>query len=147
MENGMNNFSGEKNHILPEDDPYNTIVLSGGGINGLTALGAIQYMYDCNKLQNVKTYYATSVGTIISYLLIIGYKPVEIMATVISEKLLDNFKKFNLLNFAHGKGGYQWTSIEDILLNLTLKKCEQPMTFADIYNRYGVPVSICAVKI
>ena len=57
MENGMNNFSGEKNHILPEDDPYNTIVLSGGGINGLTALGAIQYMYDCNKLQNVKIEY------------------------------------------------------------------------------------------
>ena len=36
---------------LVKDDPYDTVVLSGGSVNGTSTLGVLQYMYDNNKLQ------------------------------------------------------------------------------------------------
>ena len=89
---GPNNESAvqrERIQKLPDGDPYDTLVLSGGIVNGITTLGELQYMWDHNKLKNIKKYYGTSVGSIISYLLIIGYEPVEILLNIISEKLID----------------------------------------------------------
>ena len=127
---------------LPDDDPYDTLVLSGGSVNGITTLGALQYMWDKNKLKNIKKYYGTSIGSAISYLLIIGYEPTEILLSMISEKIIDNFKKINVIDIANGDGGFSWDVLDDFLLELTLSKCEQPMSFEDIHNRYNVDL-IC----
>ena len=59
---------------------YDTLVLSGSSIKGITFLGALQYLYDNSLLKNVKTFVGTSSGAMISFLLIIGYTPVEIFA-------------------------------------------------------------------
>ena len=132
---------------IPDDDPYDTLILSGGGINGIITLGALQYMYDHEKLQNIKNYYGTSVGTIISYLLVIGYSPIEILLQIISEKLFDHFKKINIINLTNGSGGFEWQPIDDFLTNLTLAKCEQPMSFEDIYMKYGVKLVFCTYNV
>jgi predicted acylesterase/phospholipase RssA len=123
---------------LIKDDPYDTLVLSGGSVNGISTLGVLQYMYDNNKLQHVKNYYGTSIGSVICYLLILGYNPTEILLNVISEKLIDNYKKINVVDIANGNGGFKWKSIDDFLTNCTLVKCEQPMSFEDIWKRYHV---------
>jgi len=132
---------------LPDNDPYDTLVLSGGSVNGITILGALQYMWDHNKLKNIKKYYGTSVGSIISYLLIIGYEPTEILLNIISEKLIDHFKKINVIDIANGNGGFSWEPIDDFLLELTLTKCEQPMSFEDIYKRYNVSLICCTYNL
>jgi len=134
-------------HILDTEDQYDTLVLSGGSVNGITLLGSLQYLYDNDKLNHIKNYYATSVGTIISYLLILGYKPIEILLKIISEKVLDNFKKINILKLARGNGGFEWQNIEDFLIELTLTKCEQPMSFQDIYDRYGIKFICCTYNL
>jgi predicted acylesterase/phospholipase RssA len=123
---------------LVKDDPYDTLVLSGGSVNGISTLGVLQYMYDNNKLQHVKNYFGTSIGSVICYLLILGYNPTEILLNVISEKLIDNYKKINVVDIANGNGGFKWKSIDDFLINCTLAKCEQPMSFEDIWKRYNV---------
>ena len=132
---------------MPEDDPYDTLILSGGGIKGIITLGALQYMYDNGKLQNIKHYYGTSVGTMISYLLVIGYSPIEILLQIISEKIFDHFKKINIINLTNGSGGFEWQPIDDFLINLTLAKCEQPMSFEDIYMKYGVKLTFCTYNV
>ena len=104
-------------------------------------------MYDNNKLQNIKNYFGTSIGTVISYLLILGYNPTEILLNVISEKLIDNYKKINVVDIANGNGGFSWRSIDDFLTNCTLEKCEQPMSFEDIWKRYNVYFECCAYNI
>jgi len=144
METGNDQYASK---ILPENDPFDTLVLSGGSVNGITTLGALQYMYDHNKLQNIKNYYGTSIGSIIVYLLILGYNPTEILLNVISEKLIDNFKKINVLDIANGNGGFSWQPIDDFLIGLTLVKCEQPMSFEDLYNRYGVKYVCCTYNL
>ncbi len=56
----------------------NILVLSGGGFKGIPMLGALQHLYTTNQLSTVKYYVGTSVGSMICYLLIIGYTPIEI---------------------------------------------------------------------
>ena len=58
---------------------YEKLVISGGGIKGLSGLGALQYLEDNKLLESINTYIGTSIGGIILYLLAIGYKPIEII--------------------------------------------------------------------
>ena len=126
---------------------YNTLILSGGGINGLYTLGGMQYIDDQNYLENVNKYVGTSIGTFICYLIIIGYKPLEIISKVISEKLLEKFEKINLINTINGHGIYPWKHIDDFLINLTLEKCEQTLTFKDIFDKYDCKFICCTYNI
>lgn len=54
------------------------LVISGGGLKGFCALGAVQKLLDEKNLENIKTYCGTSVGSIICLLLNIGYTALEI---------------------------------------------------------------------
>ena len=67
----------ENIEINPVD--FDTIVLSGGSIKGIVTLGALQYAKENYLLENIKTYIGTSSGAIISYLLAIGYNPIEMI--------------------------------------------------------------------
>jgi NTE family protein len=51
----------------------NTLVLSSGGLKGISQIGALKYLHEKNILQNITTYAGTSVGGIICVLLIIGF--------------------------------------------------------------------------
>ena len=55
-----------------------TLVLSGGGLKGIAILGLLQKLYKTGKLNNFDKFIGTSVGSIISLLLSIGYTPLEI---------------------------------------------------------------------
>ena len=72
---------------------YDSIILSGGSIKGFCTLGALQYMQD-NKIidDTLTTFAGTSIGSIISFLLIIGYTPIEIVVYLCSNNVLEMFK-------------------------------------------------------
>ena len=62
-------------------DVYDTICLSGGGLKGFAFVGALEYLHnksyiDLNKINN---FVGTSVGSILSYLLTLGYTVQEII--------------------------------------------------------------------
>lgn len=69
---------------------YTTLVLSGGGAKGIIHLGVLQQYYEKKLLQDIKIGVGTSVGTIILYLLFIGYTPSEIFM----ESQLFDFQEF-----------------------------------------------------
>ena len=56
---------------------FTKLVLSGGGPRGLAIIGALHYAHEKNMLNNINEYYGTSIGSVISLLLLIGYTPVE----------------------------------------------------------------------
>lgn len=56
---------------------YKNLVLSGGGIKGLSIIGAIKYLEDIRILPDIKIYIGSSAGSIISFLAILGYKADE----------------------------------------------------------------------
>jgi predicted acylesterase/phospholipase RssA len=74
----------EKNH-----EPIQHLVISGGGIHGLIFYGILKEMYTQNswKIEDIKTIYGTSVGTIIAIILCL-------MKTQ-NDKNNENDKKYN----------------------------------------------------
>jgi len=69
---------------------FDAVVISGGGTNGILALGSLHYYHE-RKLYNpehVKEYAGASVGSIICLLLACGYYPMEIFREIYD---MDNF--------------------------------------------------------
>ena len=100
---------------------FDTLVLSGGHIKGICHLGALDYLYDNQLLKHIKQYVGTSIGSIISYLLIIGYTPLEIMLEFCKSKYLDKMK-IDIFNFIQRKGAFSFSPIHEFLEHLTIKK-------------------------
>lgn len=63
----FNNFPGT----------FKRLVISGGGPRGLATLGALHYIHENNGLEHIEEFWGTSVGSVISLLLLIGYTPFE----------------------------------------------------------------------
>ena len=54
------------------------LVMSGGGIKGIAMIGALCALNELNVLQNITTFAGTSVGSLLLFLIIIGYFPSEL---------------------------------------------------------------------
>lgn len=120
-----------------EHDTINTIVLAGGGIKGFIELGSIYYLYEHvitpNKIVN---YYATSIGAVISYLLILQYNPINILSYLCQHKILTN-SDINLVNIPEN-GLYDWNIFGEHIVKLTLEKLNFIPTLSQLYEIYKV---------
>src|SRR5690348_897778 len=58
---------------------YTGLCLSSGGIRGLIQLGALHEFWNRGYLTNLQYYAGSSVGSVISLLLAIGYEPIYIL--------------------------------------------------------------------
>lgn len=70
--------------------PFEAVVISGGGVKGILALGILHYYYENNLYipEVVTEYSGTSIGSAIGLLLAVGYLPLEIFREIYS---MDNF--------------------------------------------------------
>lgn len=65
-------------------EKYDAVVISGGGSKGLLTLGALHYEYEKGRYDpaHVRIYAGTSIGSVISLLLICGYTPMEVFNAI-----------------------------------------------------------------
>ena len=117
---------------------FDTIVLSGGSVNGISILGALQYLKDNNMINNIKTYIGTSVGSIIIYLLIIGYTPIEIVVYLCTHNhLFEKLKCFDLVTASRGGGATSFIHISEQLEKMTIDKTGRLFTMKDIETTFN----------
>ena len=115
-----------------------TLVLEGCGTSGFYILGYIQKAIDIYKLDlnYIKNYIASSSGTITSFLLSIGYTPMEILIYVVKDSGINSsfekIKKINIANMLLGKGIISFEIIKKIITDMTLEKIGYIPTFSDI---------------
>lgn len=122
---------------------YEKLVLSAGGSKGLNILGGLDYIYTFHdKLENIKEYWGTSVGSVISLLLLIGFTPFEIFHKFyIFEKFLEpklGFDNFGLCN------------IEDfgnLLKQIVIEKIGYNPTFGDLYRDFNKKLFIMGTNV
>ena len=117
----------------------NALVLSSGGIKGTVLLGSLYYLQSTKQysefLQNIHVFSGSSVGCIISYLMIIGFSPLEIISDLFTNPLkLDH--AINFTSILKNEGLYKWSMIEDKIRQMTLKKLKYIPTLEDIYTTY-----------
>lgn len=117
---------------------FDTLVLSGGGVNGFNILGSLFYLHKMGYLHNIKKYIGTSVGYILIILLIFDYDPLEILTEFIKNKFMKRLKFFNFLQMVNGKGLIDFNIITDIVKQLLRKKNIDPtITLSELYNLKG----------
>jgi predicted acylesterase/phospholipase RssA len=119
------------------NNKIDTIVLSGGSVNGFLLMGSVQYIYDCFDTNEIKTFCATSAGAMISYLLCIGYKPVEILVNICTSKILERLKNLDFTSAMENRGAVSFSEIEREIENLTYSKIGYIPTLLDIKEKFG----------
>jgi len=116
---------------------YDTLVLSGGSSKGIIILGSLQYAYDNFLLNNVINYIGTSAGSIICYLLSIGYTPIEIIVYICTNQIMEKIQHFNIVAMINGTGAISFNNIYEHLEKMTIEKIGYIPTFEDLKNKYN----------
>lgn len=114
-----------------------TLVISAGSTKGILALGAIQSAMDEKLLDKLENFIGTSSGSMICYLLIIGYTPIEIMIYLCEKQLLEKLSKFDLISLVRGQGGSTFMYIQEQLEKMTIDKIGYLPTLKDLKDKYG----------
>jgi predicted acylesterase/phospholipase RssA len=123
------------------------LVLSGGGIKGISFIGALQALKEFDILNSIKIFAGTSIGSLILLLIVIGYLPNELYEFV---KIFD-FSKLNIcdINILITKYGLNDGNIVIEILNnfLTKKNYNKDITFKELYDKTNKELIITTTNI
>jgi predicted acylesterase/phospholipase RssA len=124
----------------------NGLVLSSGGIKGIYIIGAIQYLYEKVGLDHIKSYYGTSIGSIICGLLIIGFTPLEILVCICIKKIINYLlQSFTITNLIKEKRLLESSVFLDILKEVIINKIGYIPTLGELYHNFNK--KLCVVTI
>jgi NTE family protein len=127
---------------LPE-----AIVMSGGGIKGAYYVGALKYFEENNILKNIKSYSAVSIGSLICFMILLGYKYKEIeniLKTLDISSIID-IDVFKILDTYSIDSGDR---INKFLLSIVKNKYNnERITFKELYDKTNVEFNVIATDI
>jgi predicted acylesterase/phospholipase RssA len=116
---------------------FDTLVLSGGSIHGIAVLGSLQFFKDNSLISNIQTYVGTSVGSIICYLMVIGYTPIEIMVYLCTNRhLFEKLKCFDIIQASRGEGATTFLHIAEQIEKMTIDKTGRLFTMKDVSSTF-----------
>jgi predicted acylesterase/phospholipase RssA len=119
------------------NNKFDTLVLPGGSVKGIFILGALQYCYDNFLLTDVQNYVGTSSGAMSSFLLAIGYTPVEIITQICTSQIIERMQHFDIFAMINNLGATSFTNISEVLEKLTIDKIGYLPTFHDIKHKFN----------
>ena len=148
LDRNVDDMIDEKINMLlgKQVQPTKTIlVLSGGGIKGISHIGALKALDEKNMLKNIKVIAGTSVGGIIAGLFLAGYTPdelykfIELFDTTKLRSLnhSDFFVKFGLDN------GTRFTFVLEKMFEA--KNIPVDITFKDFFKLTQIKLILTAV--
>lgn len=158
IKNMDKNIIDEINDVKIKKD-YEYLVLSGGGIKGISFLGVLYeleqmgILYDSDKKLKLKGIAGVSAGSIIASLLAVGYTPIElkeIVTTIDLAKLTDIKYSYlgTAINFIDDWGLFNGNYVIELLGELIEKKTgNADYTINDLYNDTGVKLIICVTNV
>ena len=122
----------------------NILVISGGGLRGFSALGALSRLMELEIIVNPEIYCGTSVGSVICLLMIIGFSPRDIY-DILYELDFQNLMINNIDNIFDDVhiGLNKLDPVIFIIGSLMKsKKVKINTTFLDLYNRFNVKLIV-----
>ena len=119
-------------------DNFNSLCISSGGVKGIVMLGALHYFYISGNLKNLKYFAGTSVGSIIVFLLSVGYSPLEILTFSCDDEITKPFQNINLLNISNIHGIFHNKIIGNFIeFKIKQKLGGKSPTFIEYFKDYG----------
>lgn len=126
---------------------YDTLVISGGAVKGLLSLGALQSLYERGVLDNITNYVGTSVGSILSLLLSLGYTPMDILPAACDDAITSDFKNVDLGLLVDNFGAFEPHNLYETIIRLILDKCESVPTFEEHFEQTGMELTMCTYNL
>ena len=140
----------EKQNINTTNNTKNTqnikhLVLSGGGLLGISYIGLLRYLEESYIINNIKSISGSSAGSFFGCLIALGYTSKELETIVKTIKLKEyvNINAESIINFMRTKGLESGT----YLINL-IKKCikdktgDENITFSQLKEKYKIELQI-----
>ena len=122
------------------------LVLSGGGLQGISFLGVLKYLSENKLLNDIDNYIGTSVGSLISFLLLIGYTYQELYDFCISFNMEKLVKDPNLDNFLEFYGFETSNKLTYVIKRLMdNKNISKDITFLEFFNLNKKKLTITGV--
>lgn len=108
------------------------LVISGGGIHGMSYIGALKYLEEQEMLIKIKKYCGTSIGSIICFLLNIKFTMDEVVEIVVNNTLFDkkDMKIQQLITKYGLDDGNRLMKVIKVAMNK--KKINEDITFIEL---------------
>ena len=116
------------------------LVISGGGVKGLAALGAVYALSRRGHLRGVKTMVGTSAGALVCAALACGKDPVEVLRTLGPRAFKSDFDLGGLATAFGLDSGRGIVDLVDRVLG-------ERYTFRDVSERHGVKLVVCVTNV
>jgi len=94
----------------------------------------LHYFFEKELLGDITRYIGTSIGTIICFLLIIGYTPLELMVYFCTHDFLDKIKHLDIQNMLHGHGATSFLYVLEVIERLTIDKIGYYPTMQELFD-------------
>ena len=127
----------EKNNL-----PFDSLCLQGMSTKALMALGGIQFLQDSDRLSGVDKFLGTSSGAVVSFFLIIGYTPAELLSYICVHKVLEKLTHFNMVAMVNGGGAKSWSKIQETLEKMTIQKIGYLPTMKCLVDKFKKQLTV-----
>lgn len=112
----------------------NILVLSGGGIKGVSYMGCLIALQELGHYENIDTFAGASIGGLISALCILGYTPDELKKFIVNFEI-GKAKCINFLGIVLEFGLDNGSKLELVIKKLiSAKKYSENITLSELYN-------------
>lgn len=120
----------------------NELFIGGGGFDGFTFLGALEYIHK-NNLLDLKRFYGCSIGALLGLMYISGKTPTEILEYLLSIDAKE-IAKIDIRNIS-----ISHSIFDNVILDSLIKGIDFPneTTLADVYSKTGIHVNIFVTNV
>jgi predicted acylesterase/phospholipase RssA len=121
------------------------LVLSGGGLLGLSYIGLFKYLFEQDAIKGIKSITGCSAGSMFGSLFAIGYKYDEFaqIAKNINFKEYLNINADSIINFMKLKGLESGTNLSNLIKQKIKDKTgDENITFSQVLKKYNINLQI-----
>jgi len=138
-----------KVHSLRSMGKFSKICLSGGGVRGIIELGILHYFWEKGDYdpELVNTYAATSIGTVISLLLICGYQPMDIFKEVYTSSRFFNLSRTSFWDIINKTGLIPIDNFAERIQKLVESSLGEIPTLKELQEKTGKTLITVAVNL
>jgi predicted acylesterase/phospholipase RssA len=126
---------------------FTKLVIAGGAIKSLSAIGSIAYLEEVHLVQNLKHFIGTSAGSIICLFMVLGYKAQEIVKFLNENIERDEIANVNIEDFFGIIDNYGLNlgkNLELFLSSAIYEKMKvKDVTFLDLVKHTGKDFIVC----
>lgn len=130
---------------------FTKIVISGGAVKSLSAIGCIAYLEEACLVQGLKHFVGTSAGSIICLFMVLGYKAHEIVKFLNDNIVKDEIANINIedvFGIMDNYGMNLGRNLEYFLNNILYEKLKlKNVSFLDLAKHTGKDLIVCVANL